>query len=162
MQIGLFEIPEQISFPKTHRELRRQLRALARSMDLRLEFVERERLTYSYCDPVAARAVVITNFRSYRYPRLETAFSALHEIGHWIDYNNGLFQDYYPRRDSKRIINPTDKNILRLGVRAEQHCDRLARRMLWSMYGKTYNTPHTYDNVTETRASLIKNYKIEL
>ena len=162
MKVGIFEIPERIPFPNSHKEMQRQLRALAASMDLDLKFVERTKLDYSYCDPIGARAVVISKFKGYRYSRLETAFFALHEIAHWIDYNNGLFRNYYSRRGYKHIINPKDEDILRLGIRAERHCDWLARRMLWFMYGKLYGAPNVYDDAVKARKSLIEHYEIEL
>lgn len=161
MQVGLFHIPEGVPFPRAHKEVQRQLRMLAKSMGLSLRFVERTKLDYSYCDPLGARAVVIAKFKGHRYSRLETAFFALHETAHWIDYNNGLFRDYYVRRGYKHVINPTAKNILRLGVRAEQHCDWLAHRMLWSMYGETYSRPNAYDDVAKARRALIAHYEIE-
>ncbi len=160
MKIGIFEIPERVIFPSTHKELQRQLRVLSEGMGLTLKFVERTKLTYSYCDPIEAKAVVIAKLKGHQYSRLETAFYTLHEIGHWMDYNNGLFQGYYPRQGYKYITYPTGDDLLRLGVRAEQHCDWLAHRMLWSMYGKTYDRPNAYDDVAVARQNIIDHYEI--
>ncbi len=161
MKIGMFEIPERVIFPKSHKELQGQLRALAKSMDLNLRFVERKRFTESYCDPLYARAIVVSKFKGRRFPRVETAHYALHEIAHWMDYNNGLFQDYYARWGYKYAIYPTEENVSRLGVRAEQHCDRLAHMMLWVMYGRVFSTEGVYDNSARARQELLKHYDIE-
>jgi len=160
MKVGIFEIPERVIFPSTHKELQRQLRALAEGMGLTLKFVERTRLAYSYCDPIAERAVVIAKFRGHRYSRLETAFYTFHEISHWMDYNNGLFRGYYPRRGYKHIINPAADDLLRLGVRAEQHCDWLAHRILWNMYELIYDRPNAYDDAAAARRHIIEHYEI--
>ena len=161
MKVGIFEVPERVVFPRTHKEMQRQLRGFAESIGLDLRFVNRKKYTFSYCDPVRAKAVVIAKLKGHQFPRVETAHYALHEIAHWMDYNNGLFRDYYARPGRVRAcVPPKKKDILRSGVRAEQHCDWLANRMLWAMYGKAYNTTSVYADATQARQILVGHYDI--
>ncbi len=161
MNIGLFEIPEGLSLPRTHKEMQRQMRALARSMDLDLKFIRRKNVSYSYCDPLSGRARVTTHLKGHRFSILSTAHTTLHEIAHWMDIHNGLFYGFYTRWGYKHPIYPWRKDLSRLGVRAERHCDWLANRMLWAMYGQAYTGYSPYDDARTAREAIIDHYELE-
>lgn len=161
MQIGIFTIPEGLIFPKTNKELRHDMRAFARGIDLDLQFRSPKKGAPSYCDPINRRAVVSDTYSDGSpQPLIQVAHTALHECAHWMDIHNGLFRDYYSRPGYKHVINPKKKDIMRLGVRAERHCDWLANRMLWVMYGRTHNDCH-YDHLGAARLALITHYDLE-
>ncbi len=161
MNIGLFEIPEGLSFPRTHKEMQQHMRDLARSMDLDLKFIRRKNISYSYCDVLYGKARISTHWGSYQLPILSTLHTSLHEIAHWMDLHNGLYRDFYARWGYKHAIYPQNQDLSRLGVRAERHCDWLASRMLWVMYGRGYSGYSPYDNVNTAREELIEHYELE-
>ena len=160
MQVGLFHVPERCDFPETRTDLRRHMRAFGRSIGLDVRFASHEKSRASHCDLLNSRALVIDVYKGKTFPLLETAHTTLHECAHWMDWHNGLFQDYYVRRGRKHVIVPKDEDIKRLGIRAEQHCDWLANHMLWAMYGKWYKDCF-YDDVGAARLALMYHYDIE-
>lgn len=160
MYIGVFEIPEGLPFPRTYEQMRRHMRAFAQSIDLDLKFAKRERSGSSYCDIILGTATVVESLGGKPYPIPETIHTTLHECSHWIDCHNGLFRDYYARRGYRYLIYPEEKDIRRLGVRAERHCEWQACRIMKIMYDYDHVSHGVYDDLGSAKRSLESHYEM--
>lgn len=161
MHIGVFEIPEGLQFPRTHKQMRRDMRAFARSIGLELKFVRRKKSGSSYCNVINAEVTVVEKVGDNFFTIPDTIHTALHECAHWIDSNIGLFRKYYARWGYKHLIYPEEKDLVRLGVRAERHCNWQANRIMQAMYGRVHTGQGVYDNLESARLLLTIHYDLD-
>lgn len=157
MQVGIFTIPEGLLFPRTYTQAKYDMRALARSLDLDLEFVHRKRDGTSYCDAPLKKALVVESLNGRVFGIAELVHRSLHECAHFMDYYNGLFKLFWPvpDKDNDYYVNVDDYR--RLALRMERHADWLADRMMWVMYerGRPLGSSF-YDNDELAREFLMR------
>ncbi len=161
MQVGIFTVPEGLEFPSTRQEMRRDLRAFGRSIGVDLRFVRRKKSDVSYCQTIRGKVIVVESLDGLDYAIDDVIFIALHEFAHWMDARNGLFSSYYSYLRGGKIVPPKKEDVRRLGIRAEQHCDWLAGKMMQAMYGQAWDGDNFYDQLEPARKLLAHSYGIE-
>jgi len=78
-------------------------------------------------------------------------------MAHWIQYNEGAFSKYYGRPYYNQWLWPSQADRQRLALRAERHCDWLARQMSLEFFGFTLQKGCTiYDD--ENAAEFLREY----
>ncbi len=124
------------TIPRSRRETKRVLRSLGKSLGLEVRFVHRVKDSKSYCSVQRRRIVICEGTDKYGPAnRVWLVHQALHEMAHWIQYNEGVFSKYYGRPYYNQWLHPSPPDVRRLALRAERHCDWLARRMSLEFFG---------------------------
>ena len=156
LKIGRLEINGDGKWPKSRVAMKAELRSFARSLGLELRFVTRKKNSTSWCQPSTARAIVCEGVGREIYPTSWLAFSALHEISHWIQYNEGKFQKIFGSPYYDDWLLPEIKDLRRLGLRAERHANWIARRLAKELFGSHAGTSNLYDggSTSEVKAFL--------
>ena len=105
-----------------------------------------------------ARATISEGVGGKLRPMSQVIFHSLHEISHWIQYNEGMFQKYLGRPYYGAWRNPETSNVLRLALRAERHADRLARKLAMELFGVLLIGGSVYDDAEASKAFFKKFY----
>lgn len=136
------------TIPRTRRETKRVLRVLGKSLGFDMRFVHRVKDTKSYCNIPTGRAIICEGTdQEGLSSRIWLIHQALHETAHWIQYNEGVFSKYYGRPYYNQWLWPLTTDRQRLALRAERHCDWLARQMSLEFFGFALQKGGTvYDN----------------
>lgn len=122
--------------PRSRQTVKDHLRSLAKTLDLRLYFVTRKEDSKSYTMVQEAKAIVCEGTHNEGVlNKYWLIHSSLHEMVHWIQYNEGMFKNYYPRPYYGDWAWPPRQAALRVALRAERHCDFWARRMSMEFFG---------------------------
>jgi hypothetical protein len=142
--------------------MRRQMRAFARSLGLGdVRFVHRKERGGGRIDILYGEVTVAESLGGKYEPIEEIIHYVLHECAHWIDFHNGLYRKYYARWGYKHIVEPAKSDVKRLGVRAERHCEWLARRMMRAMYGQAWQGSTIYDDIGAARLLITLHYNLD-
>jgi hypothetical protein len=146
------------TIPRSRKETKTALKKLAGVLGLELCFVIRKEKSDSYTEIPNAKAIICEGTKKEGlFPRWLLIHCALHEMVHWIQYNEGLFKDYYPRPYYGKWLWPSPQDRLRLALRAERHCDFWARRMSDEFFGSHLKVGGTiYDDPIKGAAFLRK------
>lgn len=159
LKIGRLKINGDGKWPKSRADMKTELRSLARELGLELNFVTRKKKTVSWCSVRHARATVCEGAGGKLWPMSEVIFHSLHEISHWIQYNEGIFQKYFGRPYYDDWRNPETSDVLRIALRAERHADRLARKLAMEIFGAFLMGNSIYDNTEASKDFLKSHYK---
>jgi len=155
LKIGNLTIEGRGTRPRSRKDFKKEIRSFASGdLGLQLRFVTRrgEEYTHSYCNPHRRIAVICEGVNGKLYPLCWVIELTLHEIAHWIQYNEGMFKDYFGKTYYGGIL--LNSSSSRLALRAERHADLLAGRMLKEMYGMKPCFPSVYANTREAREFL--------
>ena len=158
LTIGKLRITSDGEWPKSRVILKRRLRSFARELGLELNFVIRKKMTMSYCQLSMSKATVCEGLEGKPWPMASIMFYGLHEIAHWIQYNEGMFPKYFGKPYYDQWIPPTTKEALRLGLRVERHANWLARKLAQELFGCWIVHGSIYDDSEAARAFLERNY----
>jgi hypothetical protein len=164
LTIGTLKVKGDGRWPASRHEMKTEIRSFARGLGLELDFVARKKMTTSYCRLSTGRATVCEGTGGKLWTMPTVMFYALHEIAHWIQYNEGMFEKYFGRPYYDQWMPPTSKDALRLLLRAERHANWLAQKLGQEIFGATITCPSIYDPgyEKEARAFFIKrNYGID-
>jgi hypothetical protein len=146
LRIGRLKIHGDGKWPRSRAEMKKGLRIFAGKLGLELRFVTRQKKNTSWCQITTGRAVICEGVGGKLYPMPEVMHHALHEISHWIQYNEGFFRKYWHRPYYKGTWWPPEKKDLRrIGLRTERHADWLARRLATELYGVQLTQGSIYD-----------------
>ena len=130
LKIGKLRISGDGKWPKSRVAMKAELRGLARNLGLDLKFVTRKKSTLSWTQVSTARALVCEGVDGKLWNMADVMFFALHEIAHWIQYNEGMFKGYFGAPYYDGWDSPTPQQRIRLAIRTERHADRLAKKMV--------------------------------
>lgn len=156
MQVGIFTVPEGLEFPQSYAHVRHDMRAFARSIDMKLEFVHRKKSGTSYCNVTSREAKVVESLAGRQEDIPVLIHTALHECSHFIDCHNGLFGNFYPYGEGSFHVLPLEEDYTRLALRAERHADWLADKIMLAMYEQTRDWKSFYDYHGLAREYLLK------
>ena len=95
LKVGKLKIQGEGKWPKSRAAMKAELRDFSRSLGLDLKFVTRKKSSISWTQVATARAVVCEGTDGKLWNMAEVMFFALHEIAHWIQYNEGMFKGYF-------------------------------------------------------------------
>jgi len=101
--------------------LRKELRAIAKQYKVQLQFYSARGIPYAW--PRKSEIYIYTG----GYSRNSVLSSFFHELGHIIDYRNGLFPGYY-------VHYPTKAYLRRYAIKAEIHTDKTGKGLMKSYY----------------------------
>ena len=159
LKIGQLKIHGDAKWPKSRVAMKKELRSFAGTLGLDLRFVVRKKSDLSWCQIATSKATVCEGIGGKLWPMEDVMFFALHEISHWIQYNEGMFQKYFgmPYYGGWAPAQVSDQ--LRLGLRAERHADRMARRLALELFGAYLIQGSIYDKEHEEAArALLKRH----
>ncbi len=157
--IGDLEIDGKGKRPTSREDFKVCIRAWASILGLRLRFENRceghARESTSYCDFLVGKATICESYAGHVYPLWDLMETTLHEIAHWIQYNEGLFKNYFgiPHYGGVK----SGSRDLTLALRAEKHADWLSQKLLRELYGMDYRGNSVYSN-TESAKKFLKNH----
>ena len=157
LKIGRLKIRGDSKWPKSRADMKTELRDLSRSLGLDLRFVTRKKKTSSWCHLGRARATICEGVGGKLNPMSEVMLHALHELSHWIQYNEGMFQNYLGKPYYGHWKHPEVPDILRLALRAERHADQLAKKLAMELFGVLLTEGSCYDDA-ETSKAFFKGY----
>ncbi len=145
-------------WPKSRAAMKSELRGLSRSLGLDLKFVTRKKETYSWTQVSTGKARVCEGLNGKLWKMSEVMFYALHEISHWIQYNEGMFKGYFgaPYYDKWELPSPQDR--MRLALRAERHADFLAKKLGMELFGVLFVGGSAYDDAETAKPFLQEHY----
>jgi hypothetical protein len=135
IRIGKLKIEGRGSYPRSRADLKADLREFARDLGLKLDFVVRRQSTVSWCRVSTANAIVCEGVGNTLFPMQEVMFFGLHEISHWIQFNEGMFRSYFGRYYYDAWQLPSRNAQRRVALRAERHADFLARKLARELFG---------------------------
>lgn len=158
LKIGKLKINGDGRWPRSRSAMKTELRSLARALGLELNFVTRKKKTISWCQVSAARAVVCEGVDGKLWPMREVIFYALHEISHWIQYNEGMFKNYFGHPYYDQWKFPTQEQRMRLALRAERHADVLAKKLAMEMFGVLFVGGGVYAGDNKSAKDFLKEH----
>lgn len=135
LRIGRLEINGEGKWPRSRVAMKAELRDFARELGLELRFVTRKKKTASWCHIVSGRARVCEGVRGEIYSMTWIVFSTLHEIAHWIQFNEGMFQRYFGKPYYEGWHYPKVGDVRELVLRVERHADWMAKRLAKELFG---------------------------
>ncbi len=111
----------------------------------------------SYCELQVGRAVICESYAGEMYPMWDLMETTLHELAHWIQFNEGMFSRYFgvPYYGGVQIGSRDTS----LALRAERHADWLSERLLKELYGMDYQGTSIYDDTEAARKFLNAHYE---
>ena len=151
LTIGRLKINGDVKWPKSRAAMKKELRAFAKELGLNLRFASKKVGTSS-CQITTARASVCEGVGGKPWRMDEIIFHALHEIAHWIQFNEGMFKKYFGTLYYDAWVPPKMKDLERLNLRAERHADSLARKMSVELFGYYLLNGSIYDKQEEAAA----------
>lgn len=166
LQIGELKVfgPDEPRLPRTHQEARRWLRAIAQDLGLDLKF--QANMSGGYCSPLEAKAIVGLCYGGSQRKALRQRVSirrlihmALHEIAHWIQYNEGFFSACAPQKRYGLYVRDIEA-VRRLIVRYEKHADFLSEKLAVEFFGEPMGIELSYENTQEARRFLYDRYSL--
>ena len=107
------------------KELRKELIKIAHSYDVKCRFLKRIKIPYV---AVEKRMIFLAKDNTMTKRSVLSAF--FHEVGHMVDFDNGLFKPYYK-------LYPTRKALKRLALRAEIHTDETGSKLMRKHFPNT-------------------------
>ena len=146
--------------PTSRAAFKKDIKKLAYNhLGLRIQFVIRKKEGLSYCNVMKGKAVVCEGVRNKLHPLDILMELTLHEVAHWIQFNEGMFKEYFGTCYYGGIKKGTRtrKGINRLALRAERHADMLAAKMMKEFYGMKAPKASIYNNNKEAK-EFLNNY----
>jgi hypothetical protein len=159
LKIGQLKINGDGKWPKSRAAMKKEIRGLAKELGLDLRFVVRKKKALSWCQVSSGKARVCEGIGGKLFPMSDVMFFALHEVSHWIQFHEGIYRKYFgePYYNAWRDANPED--VRRLGLRAERHADRTAKRLAMELFGVYLMSESFYDPGNEVLSkALIKQH----
>lgn len=152
LKIGQLKITGDGKWPRSRVAMKKELRGFAKELGLELKFVTRKKKTMSWCNLSKERALICEGTAGHQNPMPEVIFHGLHEIAHWIQYNEGMFQNYLgtPYYDGWKY--PKASTMQRIALRAERHADWLAKKLAIEMFGAVLVGESCYDDAQASKA----------
>jgi len=157
VKIGSLSIEGEGKWPRSRAIMKTQLKDFAKSLGLELSFATHKKSTVSWCKVSAARALICEGTGRKLWPMHEVMFHALHEIAHWIQYNEGMFPKYFGKPYYNTWDYPEIADVKRLNLRAERHADWLARKMAMELFAVYLVGGSLYDD-TEAAKNFFQEY----
>jgi len=160
LKIGKLTIDGRGTRPVSREDFKEGIRDWAHFLGLRIRFENRReghvKKRKSYCNFQVGRIVVCESYAGELYPLWDLMETTLHELGHWIQFNEGLFARYFGEpyyggvREGSRDVS--------LALRAERHADWLSKRLLKELYGMEYKGNSIYADTESARKFLNAHY----
>ncbi len=159
LKIGRLRIDGDGKWPKSRADMKAELRSFARKLGLDLTFVVRKKEALSWCQVSVGKARICEGIGGNLLPMPTVMFYALHEISHWIQFHEGMYRKYFGEPYYDAWLDAKPKDVSRLGLRAERHADRTARRLAMELFGVYLMEGSIYDpGNEEVSKALIKKY----
>ncbi len=158
LKIGKLKVYGDGKWPRSRADMKAELRHFSRSLGLDLRFVTRKESDLCWTQVSTGRAVVCEGVGGQLRNMSEVMFYALHEIAHWIQYNEGMFKGYFgaPYYDEWKL--PTSQQRMRLALRAERHADRLSKKLVMELFGALVIGEGIYDDTKTAKLFLKEHY----
>ncbi len=161
LRIGKLFLKGRGTRPHSRESFKANIKEWARDdLGLEIRFVIRKITPTWYCDVWKARITVCEGVGNQLYPLSMIMEYTLHEMAHWIQFNEGMFTRYFgqPYYGGIREGTRSKKDVMRLALRAERHADWLATRLLKEMYGMEAVHGSIYDDTRAAREFIAKHY----
>ena len=161
LKIGNLEIDGRGKRPTSREDFKVCVRAWTSVLGLRLQFENRREghahQSTSYCGYQVGKATICESYAGHVYPLWDLMETTLHEVAHWIQYNEGLFKNYFGIPFYGRV--KLGSRDLTLALRAERHADCLSGKLLKELYGMDYRGNSVYSDTEEAKKFLKKHYR---
>lgn len=159
LKIGKLTVEGQGRRPASRDQFKADIQDFARNLGLRIRFVTRKRDTVSYCDVWTGNAVVCEGLGDHVYPLKVLIEFTLHEIAHWIQFNEGMFQGYFGTPYYGGVKQGSRSGLKRLALRAERHADQIAEKLMLEMYGMESPRTSIYHDYNLAKEFLSQHHK---
>ncbi len=160
LKIGRLKLHGDGKWPESRVTMKKELRSFAKGLGLELDFVSRQKKTASWTKISKGRSLVCESVGGTDWPMSKVMFFALHEIAHWIQFNEGMFQKYFGRPYYDLWTRPAPRDLRRLSLRAERHANWLARRIGVELFGVPLMVETIYDRNDEAKDFLKEHYEL--
>ena len=161
LKIGQITVKGKGTRPTSRKNFKAGIRLLANDLGLRLRFESRKedhvRKEMSYCRLQTGLAVLCESYDGNVYPLWDLMETTLHEIAHWIQFNEGMFKRYFGDFYYGGV-RPGSRDTS-LALRAERHADWLSKRLLEELYGMKYRGNSIYDDTEAARKFLNSHHR---
>lgn len=161
VKIGKLTVEGRGTRPVSREHFKEGIRDWAKYLGLRLRFENRKeghvREKTSHCDFQAGLAVICESYAGRVYPLWDLMETTLHEMAHWIQFNEGMFARYFGE-PYYGGVKPGSRDTS-LALRAERHADWLSGRLLKELYGMDYRGNSIYQDAEAARKFLNSHYQ---